>query len=1001
MHIPNLYDIDETKFIAEHACVEKLLCEIPYDEAASGEICATAAAWVRTLREEREKHTLLDTFLSEYGLTNEEGVALMCLAEAFLRIPDPDTAQYLLKDKVGTSDWRSHLGHADNWLVNSSTWALMLTGRVFTMDESHSRIDWLSRLMASLGRSAFLNAVRHAMKLLGSEFVLGESIEDAVDRTVDQGGAKTRYSFDMLGEGARTFARAQSYFEAYAHAIRTVAHGSKPHNSISIKLSALHPRYEPLQQARVHSDMLQRLHRLCDLAGEHDIALTIDAEESDRLLFSLDLFAHLFEHTGSWPGLGIVVQAYGKRAPGIIDWLAELSRVHNKRTHVRLVKGAYWDAEIKQAQQLGLDDYPVYTRKPTTDAAYLHCAAKLLAADGLVPQFATHNAHTIAAVLNIAKPGGDFEFQRLHGMGEHLYDLVRRDHANVPVRVYAPVGHHQDLLAYLVRRLLENGANSSFVNAVLDRDADPDQLVLDPFQQLASYEQARHPNISLPSTLYGSERVNSPSWDTSNPGRVSEQWCTVPAEVPAVADYPLPEIANAFERAGAAQAGWEQLGGGARADIFMNAARRLNDNRQTLYALLREEAGKTLQDAVSEVREAADFCRYYSVRGRELFEAAINLPGATGETNQMSLHGRGTFVCISPWNFPLAILLGQISAALMAGNTVLAKPAEATPNIARFAVNLLHQAGVPKDVCQLIPGDADHGKMLVAHPGCAGVAFTGSTNVARQINLTLAQRAGPILPFIAETGGINAMIVDSTALLEQMCDDVIRSAFSSAGQRCSALRLLCLQDEIYDAAMEMIQGAMETLHVGAARHPYTDIGPIISKQAHARLAQHVIDCRSAGHTVFQPHQACTLADTLFPPTLIELDSPRQLQEEHFGPILHVVRYQADQLELLVDEINALGFGLTSGVHTRLQHRADHLSRKINAGNIYINRDMIGAVVGSQPFGGQGLSGTGPKAGGPHYLPRFAIERVVSTNTTASGGNIALLCTESNPQTKPA
>jgi len=1004
MHPAELYAIDDSKFLSDHACVQRLLQAAPYDDQTATEIRTCAAVWISTLREQTNKHTLLDTFLNEYGLTNEEGVALMCLAEAFLRIPDAATAEALLSDKIGPSDWKAHLGAADNWLVNSSTWALMLSGRVLAMDETSSPDDWMTRLIARFGRSAVLGAVRGGMKLLGSEFVLGESIDLALDRTQSD----DRYSFDMLGEGARTYADAQGYLDAYAHAIETIGRSGTSGNSISIKLSALHPRYEPLQQARIHKDILRDLCSLCDLARRHDVALTIDAEESERLLFSLDLFAHLLKHVRGWPGLGIVVQAYGKRAPDIIDWLAQLSNRFNTKIHVRLVKGAYWDTEIKQAQVLGLADYPVYTRKPTTDAAYLHCAAKLLAArNSFTPQFATHNAHTIAAVLHLARDHRDYEFQRLHGMGEHLYDLIRRQHPDLPLRVYAPVGRHKDLLAYLVRRLLENGANSSFVNRVLDKDANPGDLALDPFAQIAAYAQATHPNIPKPDALFGSERVNSAGWDTSDPRLVAQLWCADRPHPEALPDYPLEQISDAFARADAAQAGWVSLGGPGRADILLAAAQRLDEERQTLYTLLRDEAGKTLQDAIGEVREAVDFCRYYAAQGRELFDAPTVLPGPTGETNHLSLRSRGSFVCISPWNFPLAILMGQIGAALMAGNTVLAKPAEATPRIARFAVDLLHQVGVPSDVCQLIQGDGAHGQRLVEHPRCAGVAFTGSTTLARQINLNLAQRPGPIVPFIAETGGINAMIVDSTALLEQMCDDVVHSAFGSAGQRCSALRLLCLQEEIYAGALAMIKGAMQTLSVGDPRHPHTDIGPVITQQAHARLEQHVQECRGAGLRVFQSQRVCTHAAGLFAPTLIELASPCDLQAEHFGPILHVVSYVASEFDALVDDLNASGYGLTSGLHSRLNYRANRFSQRINAGNIYVNRNMIGAVVGSQPFGGQGLSGTGPKAGGPHYLPRFAYERVVSTDTTASGGNVALLCGEPEAhhaairQTKPA
>jgi RHH-type proline utilization regulon transcriptional repressor/proline dehydrogenase/delta 1-pyrroline-5-carboxylate dehydrogenase len=1024
-------DIRATKFLDEDECVARLR-RAPYSAQAAQQIKHAAGHWVQALREETENHTLLDTFLSEYGLSNEEGVALMCLAEAFLRIPDADTAELLVQEKLADRDWAAHLGQADSWLVNSSTWALMLTGNALSLDDKTAPGDWFEGLVAKLSLPIAQRAVGAAMQILGKEFVLGETIGDALRNCTP--GADTAYSFDMLGEGARDRASSARYLAAYQSAIVKV--GATPaiqNNSVSIKLSALHPRYESLQEDRSGPELLRTLQGLVTLARKHDVPLSIDAEESERLQFSLNLFAQLCHSTAAWDGLGLVVQAYGKRAPLIIDWLAVLARDTHRRIPVRLVKGAYWDAEIKRAQEQGLAEYPVYTRKATTDAAYLHCARKLLDQQAaLSPQFATHNAHTVAGVLNMANSSSSanpssstnssnaWEFQRLHGMGEHLYEVVRRDHPNLTVRVYAPVGKYTDLLAYLVRRLLENGANSSFTNRLLDAELPIESLLQDPFDLLATRRRPRNPNIVLPMELYGKARVNSVGLDLSDPEAIAQYWSELPQPLlvqsvtefgsqpesperinhtsPADSNFslgqielfPVSAIDAVFQAADQAQPGWDALGGDGRAQVLEKFSDLLEASKADFYALLCAEAGKTIADCVSEVREAIDFCRYYAAQGREQFAEPTQLPGPTGECNQLSLQGRGVFVCISPWNFPLAIFIGQVSAALMAGNAVIAKPADRTPRIAQLAIELLHRAGLPPTLCQLLLGSGKLGAALVGHHHCAGVAFTGSMAVAKEINRQLAMGEGPIRPLIAETGGQNAMLVDSTALLEQVTDDVVRSAFMSSGQRCSALRVLCLQEEIADASVAMIRGAMDELFVGHPQHIGTDMGPIISREAVQALESHIEQCRSSGFNIYQPELTAELAGNYLAPTLIEIGALADLTAEHFGPILHILRYDAEAIDTLMADINATGFGLTFGIHTRLEARADKLAAASRAGNVYINRNMVGAVVGTQPFGGQGLSGTGPKAGGPYYLARFAVEKTVTKNTTATGGNLALL-----------
>ncbi len=1018
----------------EEDVVSELIACLDLGDHQRRRIEREAVVLVEKVRARRGEQALLDTFLMEFGLSNEEGVALMCLAESLLRVPDGETADELIADKILSGDWAEHMGESDSLFVNASTWALMLTGEViaFEKDVTASPAAWLKRLVGRLGEPVIRKAMVQAMRILGREFVLGRTIHEGIERGRKEFGEDALFSFDMLGEGARTAEAAETYFAAYERAIKAVggmAGGADviSRSGVSVKLSALHPRYDFAHRKRVLSELGARLAALARRAARADIHMTIDAEEADRLDLSLELFEALAKDPAlkGWDGLGLAVQAYGKRALPVLDWAEALAAETGHRFMVRLVKGAYWDSEIKHAQQIGLADFPVFTRKAATDVSYLACARKLLSCrDRLYPQFATHNAHTLAAVMDMARGEHGFEFQRLHGMGELLYKVARAHYPDLPpVRIYAPIGGHKDLLAYLVRRLLENGANSSFVNRFLDAQIAPRDVVRDPVDLLRRVSSIRHPRITLPKDLFGRERVNSQGVDLSNPAEVDDLYAameptlktclsarpvvggvecdgearavTNPADredvVGDVVFAGEEDVARAFALARAAQQEWDRHGGEGRAAILERAADRLEHRRAHFIALLVREAGKTLADAVAEVREAADFCRYYAAEARRLFGGGHLLPGPTGEINRLSLHGRGVFVCISPWNFPLAIFMGQISAALAAGNSVVAKPAEQTPLIACEAVRLLHQAGVPPEVLHVLPGDGAVGQALVAHSATAGVAFTGGTETGLDINRTLAARPGPIAPLIAETGGQNVLIADSTALLEQLTDDVVQSAFYSAGQRCSALRVLYLQEDIAAAALDMICGAMDELHVGDPVHLSTDVGPIIDDAACRALERHVEEMNSEKAFL---HKASlgpdTVHGTFMAPHLFEIESIRKLKREHFGPLLHVVRFPAADLMACIEDVRATGYGLTLGIHTRIEARAQEIFRRAPVGNTYVNRNMVGAVVGVQPFGGQGLSGTGPKAGGPHYLLRFATEKTWTENTMASGGNAALL-----------
>jgi RHH-type transcriptional regulator, proline utilization regulon repressor / proline dehydrogenase / delta 1-pyrroline-5-carboxylate dehydrogenase len=1017
----------------EDRAVTRLLHALELTGGARHRAVATAMELVDGARARRDERPFLDAFLQEFGLSNQEGIALMCIAEALLRIPDDATADRLIAEKLATGDWSSHAGKSESLFVNASTWGLMLTGGILELDPSikADTAGWMRKFTRKAGEPLVRLAVRRAMRIIGGEFVVGRSIEEALARSAREPDVGL-CSFDMLGEGARTQQDAQRYLRSYEHAIDVigVAAAGRPApeaSSISIKLSALEPRYSLLQHARVMQRLVPQVAALARRAAALGIQLTIDAEEADRLDLSLDVIEALAKDpaTRQWPGLGLAVQAYGKRALEVIDWVAATAHTYGRRMTVRLVKGAYWDSEIKRAQERGLGGYPVYTRKVTTDVSYLACAGRLFShADVIYSQFATHNAHSIAAVLELAPPGADYEFQRLHGMGRLLYAEAARRITSFPrVRVYAPVGEHKDLLAYLVRRLLENGANTSFVNRFMDEQVAVAEIVRDPVSEIERMESYAHARLPLPEALYA-DRRNSRGIDLGNPPEIealrqeisnrrpahriagpiisgkllsgSTHPVTNPADrrdqVGSTRDATPAEIVMAFDAGAAAQPAWNLKGGDARAGLLEKASDLLEASRADFHQLLVHEAGKTLADAVAEVREAVDFCRYYALQARRQFGAPQRLEGPTGEANELSLHGRGVFACISPWNFPLAIFAGQVTAALAAGNAVVAKPAEPTPLIAARLVKLLHDAGVPPEVVHLAPAPGRlFGEIAFGHPALAGVAMTGSTATALTINRTLAARDGAIVPLIAETGGLNAMIVDSTALPEQVVDDVVSSAFMSAGQRCSALRLLFLQDDIADQVLEMIAGAMDELIIGDPADFKTDVGPVITPAAAAGLSQHVARMRVEACVV----KACNLGEahahgSFFAPHLIELKNAAQLTREEFGPILHVVRYRAADIAKVLQSVRDSHFGLTLGVQTRLESFWREVFDNTAIGNTYVNRNMIGAVVGVQPFGGTGLSGTGPKAGGPHYLARFANERTLTVNTTATGGNAVLL-----------
>ncbi len=966
--------------ICESTALRQLLKSAAITAPLRHQMETRAVELVERIREDSNPG-MMELFLGEYGLSSDEGVALMCLAEALLRVPDGATMDALIEDKIAPSSWGQHLGQSHSSLVNASTWALFVTGKVLEEDESGSMAGILRSAIKRLGEPVIRQAVTRVMKEMGRQFVLGETIEKAMYRAKEKQAEGFTYSYDMLGEAARTDRDARRYHLAYSDAISELAKGVESDDirenpGISIKLSALHPRYETVKKERVMEELVPRARSLAMLAKSAGIGLNIDAEEAARLDLSLDVIEAILSDPvfKNWDGFGIVVQAYGLRAPAVIDWLYELATRLDRRIMVRLVKGAYWDTEIKLSQVQGHEEFPVFTRKASTDVSYICCAKKLLGmTDRIYPQFATHNAHTVAAILEMAQDKSAYEFQRLQGMGEALHDTVLQ-RQNTRCRIYAPVGAHKDLLAYLVRRLLENGANSSFVNQIVDEDVPPAEVAADPFAAVEKYVDAPHnPAIAPPANLFAPERQNSRGWDISDPAILADlengiarfdkkTWnarhgSTEPVNVrnPATGNkVGQVAFANAKDAAIACDEvrDWSDVSAGERADILRKAADLYEDNCHEIFSLLIREAGKTLIDCISELREAVDFLRYYA-----------------NDAQSRDTKPAGIFASIAPWNFPLAIFSGQMAAALASGNGVLAKPAETTTLLAHFSVSLLHKAGVPKNVLKLVPGaGAEIGPVLTSHRRVNGVCFTGSTATAQSINRSMAANLVPHAPLIAETGGLNAMIVDSTALPEQAVRDVLASAFQSAGQRCSALRVLYVQEDIADNFMKMLFGAMDELQVGNPRDFATDVGPIITEIAARKIQDHIDRANADGRLLKQIN--APKGPNFVAPAVISVSGIEDLAEEIFGPVLHIATYGSHELDTVIDAINAKGFGLTFGLHSRIDDRVQHIVERIEVGNIYINRNQIGAVVGSQPFGGEGLSGTGPKAGGPRYLDRF-------------------------------
>ena len=1022
---------------SELEVVSQLLEAAYLDANEVAAIRKTAMTLVQSVRVGRKKSMGIDSFLTEYSLSSDEGIALMCLAEALLRVPDNATIDSLIKDKIAAADWKSHQGNSDSFFINATTWALMLTGTVLSPEKASTR---LSQAVLSLvnrsGEGVVRMASDKAMRIMSKQFVMGRTISEALKRAKKKEAEGYRYSYDMLGEAALTSADAERYFQAYSKAIEAIGQeaNSTPNMyakpGISIKLSALHPRYQEAQHERVLIELTPKLLHLSQLAKQYSIGLTIDAEESERLELSMDVIEAVFQDPSlaGWNGFGMAVQSYQKRAFFLLDWIASLARRQNRRIMVRLIKGAYWDSEIKKSQMQGLSDYPVFTRKVFTDVSFQACAKKILMmTDAIYPQFATHNAYSVALIMTLVGDYRDFEFQCLHGMGNELYaQIVPETCYGIPCRIYAPVGSHEDLLPYLVRRLLENGANSSFVNRIVDESAPIEDLVVDPVHRATQLLDKMNSNIPLPKSIFLPERNNSQGFDLSDRTELATLQADLLAQEPYrwmsqpilgtpvdLGDAPrkdvhspqtrqvighavtatAPIMEQALDAGEHAFATWRMTTVQERAACLRRFADLLEKNLSRCMALMCLEAGKTWSDGIAEVREAVDFCRYYAVLAEKQMSAPTTLKGYTGELNQLSLHPRGVILCISPWNFPLAIFTGQIVAALVTGNCVIAKPAEQTQLIAYQAVLWMLEAGFPKGVMQYVPGSgATIGSALVANERIKGVIFTGSTQTAHRIHQTLAKRE-EIVPLIAETGGQNTMIVDSSALLEHVTLDVMASAFGSAGQRCSALRVLYVQEDVYPRMIDLLKGAMSELVVGDPRWLSSDVGPVIDRVSLGMLQAHVKTLLAEHELIYQ----CTLdqhcgSGNFMPPTAIAIDHMRVLDKEVFGPVLHVIRFKRDQLDDVIQQINGTGYGLTLGIHSRINSTIEYIRARARVGNCYVNRNMIGAVVGLQPFGGEGLSGTGPKAGGPHYLQRLCVERTFTVDTTAAGGNASLMST---------
>ena len=1029
--------INDNYLADEQAIVRELAARADTGESARRKILDTAAQLVRAVRENTRNDGGIEAFLQQYDLSSDEGVLLMCIAEALLRIPDADTADRLIADKITAARWQDHVGTSDSLFVNASTWGLMLTGKILTLDDmaTGNPTRLLGKLVSRAGEPVVRTAMRQAMKIMGHQFVMGRNIGEALKRAMKSTDLPYRYSFDMLGESALTAGDAQRYLDNYHEGIKSIAKGpqidapdvfSAP--GISVKLSALHPRYEYSHEERVMAELVPAVLELAKHAKEVGIGLTIDSEEAHRLEMWLNIFERIYRDPAldGWDGFGVALQTYQRRGNDAMRFLIELADDVGRRIPVRLVKGAYWDSEVKWGQEQGLESYPVFTRKSHSDISYLAAArAALDAGDKIYAQFATHNAHTLASILHFAGSRRDYEFQRLHGMGEELYaEVVDPAKHDRPCRVYAPVGNHEDLLPYLVRRLLENGSNTSFVNKIADESIDVMDIIADPLELAAKHDYAAHDRIPTPGDIFRPERDNSRG--VNLPDRsVSRQLL---ADLDAASKKPITakpiiggkemdgkespsvnpantsevigvchqaseeHVDKAIELSVAAQPAWDRLGGNERANILNRAADLFEKHSDELLRLCVMEGGRSVPDSISELREAVDFMRYYGAQARKHYGEPIVMPGPTGERNTYSMRGRGVFIAISPWNFPLAIFTGQVTAALAAGNAVLAKPAAPTPLVAYRAVQLLHEAGVPQDLLHFIPGSGRLiGERAVADPRVAGVVFTGSTEVAQTINQTLAHRDGPIGVLIAETGGQNAMFVDSSALPEQVVHDAIYSAFNSAGQRCSALRLLCVQEEIEPRTLDLLKGYMDELVIGDPRHLSTDVGPVIDDPSRVTLEAHVERMakeQTLVHRCALPAE--TSIGTYFAPTLVEIDDISALKREEFGPVLHVLKFKSRHLDKMVAAVNSTGFGLTMGIHSRIDSRIAGLAADCGAGNLYVNRNMIGAVVGVQPFGGRGLSGTGPKAGGPNYVQRFGTEFTLSNNISAVGGNASLL-----------
>ncbi len=1025
--------ISKQYLMDENILINQLLEQANPGYEKRKEIKILAIKLVENVRSKIDQMDGVDAFMKEYDLSSKEGIVLMCMAEALLRIPDKGTAEKLIKDKLLDADWKSHMGKSDSTFVNASTWGLMLTGKIIDIDENKKGLSKIfDKMLNRTGEPAVRAGVYQAMKVMGKQFVMGRTIKEALKRSQTKKHREYRFSFDMLGEAALTQADADRYLESYLHAIEAIAKGNakkaiEDAATISIKLSALHPRYEIANIKRVLKELVPNVQKIVDLAASLNVAVTVDAEEADRLELSLLVFEQVYANckTG-YDGFGLVVQAFSKRAMPVIDFLAHLNDKHSHKIPLRLVKGAYWDTEIKRSQEQGLANYPVFTRKVNTDISYLACADKLLNnRDKFHPQFATHNANTVAAVRVMAGDNLGYEFQRLHGMGQTLHQQsIDVDGLNVPCRVYAPVGSHEDLLPYLVRRLLENGANTSFVNRLVDLELDIDDITRDPIEVVRKHPDHKHPQIPLPIDIFQPERKNSSGInlaDVETLQKLESQLSVCQTEkitaTPLIPGYKTKDKAKAvyspanleflvghcihakeqdvqlaLNNAQSAFTEWNSVEVYQRAIIINKVADLMQENQTLLMYLLRHEAGKSLADSISEIKEAVDFCRYYAHHANQKMANGLKMSGPTGESNFLELQGKGTFVCISPWNFPLAIYVGQIVAALVTGNCVIAKPAEQTSIIGYYVACLIHQAGIPQAVFQFVPGlGREIGNTLCQSPLTTGVVFTGSTQTAQIINKNLANRDNcAIATLVAETGGLNCMIADSSTLPEQLVKDVISSAFVSAGQRCSALRVLYIQEDIADSTLEMLAGAMDEMCIDHPQNYASDVGPLIDETSLNKLNNHVKFMQVNGKLIKALEIPKSLKGHYFAPHAFEMDSISLLKEEVFGPFLHVIRYQAKELDKVIDEINNTGYGLTFGVHSRINNTIEHVIGKIRSGNCYINRSTIGAVVGVHPFGGMGLSGTGPKAGGPNYLESFVTEKTVTNNIAAVGGNADLL-----------